>query len=263
MKINRLPQRSPLLSVLGVVLLLWGGGLTAQRSTVYIQNDTVPLTSDTIVVAVRCINFDSIVGVSFTMNWDSTLLSFAGVREEKLEGSNNFTSHRASSGWLGYLGIDNAIEGYGVADSSVMFTVSFLPLTTVTTTTQVTLTDSLADRVLTRLPNTQVMDADFLAGTLLLEGATSITTVAEDASFRVHPNPVADVSQIEANLNYTSPATLDVLDASGRMLNQRRVMIHPGRNTFSLNAVDLPRSGTYVIRLTTERERLTRKVIRR
>ena len=263
MKINRSPQKVLLPGVLGVVMLLCGGLLNAQRTAVFAQHDTMSLRSDTVVVTVRGINFDSIVAVSFTMNWDSSVLEFAGVRERKLVGSNDFSAMEASGGRLGFVGVDNSLQGYGLTDSAVLFRVNFVPLTTVSTSTKISFSDAPTQRFISRFPNDRVMDAEYGAGTLLLEGASSLRVVANDPAFRVHPNPVVDVSQIEVTLAYSSPATLDVLDAEGRTLGRRRVAVHPGQNTYSLSAIDLPRSGAYVLRLTTDRERLTRKVIRR
>ena len=263
MKINRLSQKVLLPGALGILMLLCNGSMTAQRTAVFAQHDTVSLVSDTVVVTVRGVNFDSIVAVSFTMNWDSSVLEFAGIRERELAGSNDFSVLEAAGGRLGFVGVDNSLQGYGLRDSAVLFRVNFLLVTTVSTATEISFSDAPTRRFISRFPNDRVMDAEYGTGTLLLEGVTSLRVVHNDPAFRVHPNPIVDVSQIEVTLAYSSPAMLDVVDAGGRTLSRRSVAVRPGRNTYGLTATDLPKPGAYVLRLTTDRERWTRKVIRR
>lgn len=243
------------------VLLFVAVNLSAQNTQYFVESTSADVDGE-VVVNVRGINIDTLVGVQFSLTWDTEVLEFLRVDNVALNGSQagNFNQTQLAEGRIGYLEADGTLVGFGLPDSSLLFQLVFNSLTTVTTDTEVGFTDApLATSV--RSSNNNVVMPDFVPGMITLNGSNSLTTFAEDPRLTVAPNPFRDQSQISLELDYAGTATVELLDLAGRRLSRRSVAFTPGTTTIELSARGLPANGTYLLRLTTGREQLHRKVI--
>lgn len=245
----------------GAFFLLTTFSLLAQNTQYFVESVAADVDGE-VAVNVRGISIDTLVGVQFSVSWDTELLEFLRVENVALNGSQmgNFNQSQLAEGRIGYLENDGTLMGFGLPDSTLLFTLVFNPLTTVTSATEITFTDTPLPPRAKSTANNDV-EPDFVAGTVTLNGANSLVTIVEDPRLTVAPNPVTDHAQLTLTLPYGGPATLEILDASGRRLAVRRQDLTPGRTQLELTAADFPANGAYVIRLTTGRERLHRKVI--
>ena len=236
--------------------------LSAQVKSIYVENNTMT-TDETVAVDVLGAGLDDVAGIQMTMAWDSSVLRLVGLENIGLGASeNSFNQLRVENGLLGFVHVDPTLAGF-MEDSARVFTMKFEAVTTVTTTTSIRFTDSPVDTLLSSNVGTRA-PAEWRSGQVTVQGSTSLLNVtAEDARLRVQPNPITDYSQVEVALNYGGEATLDVMDATGRVLRRQEIDLTPGRATYRLNPSDFPVAGSYVIRLTTDREQLIRKVVRR
>ena len=237
-------------------------GLSAQNKVIYIESDTMT-TGETVAISVLGAGLTDVAGIQMTMAWDSSVLQFVGLENIGLGASeSSFNQLRLENGRLGFVYTNPTTMGFMV-DSARLFTMNFEALTTVSTTTPITFTNRPVDTLLSSDIGTRA-PATWRNGQVTVMGSTSTLNVnAEDARLRVHPNPITETSQVEVTLNYGGEATLDVMDASGRLLRRQQVDLTPGRATYRLNPSDFPVAGSYLIRLTTDREQLIRKVVRR
>lgn len=235
--------------------------LSAQNTEYFIESTTADVNGE-ITVNVRGVNIDTLVGVQFSVEWDSTLLNFLRVENVTLDGSlmGNFNQTQLTQGRIGYLEADGTLVGFGLPDSTLLFTLVFESLTTVSTNTEITFAEEPL-RTSARSTNNNDVTPDLTAGMVTLNGANSVVTFAEDPRLTVSPNPFRDISQVSLSLDYSGTAALEVLDISGRMIARRTQAFTAGTTSIELNAKDFPTNGTYLLRITTNREQLHRKVV--
>lgn len=244
-----------------VALLLALLPLRAQETTFFVE-DLMATAGDDISVNVRAVNIADIVGVQLSIDWDESMLEFTGVSNVVFDGSlaENFNQTQLDSGRIGFLLVDPSLTGFGLADSTILFTLEFVPLTMDPLTTEigfgnVPLRFSAQNNANVRL------DCEQTPGVVTCELPTGIPSFAEDPRFQVAPNPFREFIRITTRLDYGGKASLEVLDLKGRLIHQRAVNLTPGEQTNQLSAADFPASGAYIIRLVTDRERLHRKVV--
>lgn len=68
-----------------------------------------------------------------------------------------------------------------------------------------------------------------------------------DGQLSVYPNPVNDIVNVAANLPSGGTLQLRVYDLNGKMLNQKEVIIHSGKENTSLRFAHLA-SGSYILK---------------
>ncbi|MEM6771060.1 MAG: T9SS type A sorting domain-containing protein [Bacteroidota bacterium] len=244
-----------------VALLFVTLSLSAQDTQYFVESISADVNGE-VAVNVRGISIDTLVGVQFSVQWDPTLLDFVRVDNITLDGSfmGNFNRTQIDEGRIGYLEADGNLVGFGLPDSDLLFTWVFSPQTTVTTATDVTFAEDPL-RTSARSSNNNEVDPILTGGTISLNGANSLATFSEDPRLTIAPNPFRDYSQLNIRLDYGGAADLEILDANGRRITRRTQAITPGNTTIDLYAKDFPTNGAYIVRITTEREQLHRKVI--
>ncbi|MEZ5072206.1 MAG: DUF1501 domain-containing protein [Bacteroidales bacterium] len=92
-------------------------------------------------------------------------------------------------------------------------------------------------------------------------GTPSFDAGDHAASLRLFPNPVQGLVQVEVQLEYRGTVTLQVLDASGRVVKSRQEEGRYGMNTLSWDLGDL-RPGNYLLRMTGSRGSATVKFLK-
>ena len=242
-------------------LLFVALSLSAQNTEYFVESISADVNGE-IAVNVRGINIDTLVGVQFSVQWDQDVLGFLRVENVAMDGSlmGNFNQTQLAEGRIGYLEADGTLMGFGLPDSTRLFTLVFESLTTVTTATDITFVEEPL-RTSVRSSNNNEVEPALTGGTISLNGANSLTTFAEDPRLTIAPNPIRDYGQLSIRLDYGGTANLEILDLNGRLISRRTQAFTPGNTTINLNAGYFPANGAFIIRLTTEREQLHRKVI--
>lgn len=80
--------------------------------------------------------------------------------------------------------------------------------------------------------------------------------------FRVYPNPVAGSANATINMNEAALATINLHDASGRLLTSRKLQLQKGNNQFSLGELLDYNPGTYIVRVVTATETQQIRVVK-
>ena len=235
--------------------------LSGQNAEFFVE-DLTAVTGEEVSVNVRANGMANLVGIQFSVSWDTELLEYTGVSNIVLDGApgENFNRTQLDSGRIGYLEADLSLMGFGLPDSVILFSLNFMPKTNNSDVTEIAFSemplrfsgmDAMNNRIDTITTN----------GVLRLEGTSSIRAFAEDPRFAVAPNPFTDFVRVKTQLNYGGPATLEVLDLAGRLLRSRKIHLPAGSQVTELQAEEFPGEGAYIIRLVTDREQLHRKVI--
>jgi len=244
-----------------LLLLIIALPLSAQTTSFFVEDATTDTESE-VQVNVRGVNVDEAAGIQFSLAWDIEALEFLGVSNIALDGmlEGNFNQTQLSSGRLGYLEFDSSLMGLGLPDSSLLFTIRFQPKMSVGLETTIAF-DSIPVAVSANDGANNRLGTELASGTVTIDGPSSISVFAEDPRFTVAPNPFSDFSQLRFQSNYGGEATLELMDISGRTIRQQPYALRAGVNTLELSAADFGADGTYIVRLTTDREQLHRKVI--
>lgn len=256
MNISSLLRRLPGIVVLILALL----PLHAQDTEIFIEDVTAAAGGE-LSVKVRGLGLESVVGMQFSISWDTLLLGYQSAT--KLDVNNamtGFNESRLNSGYLGYLAVDNELNSLSIPDSAVIFTVFFESLSPQAATTKVAF-DSIPVRISFSDAVGDVLESVVTPCTVTLETSSAVPAFAEDARFTVAPNPFSDFVRIKTNLAYSGRATLEILELSGRKISSRTLSQRAGIQTTELSAGDFPGEGAYIIRLVTDREQLHRKVV--
>lgn len=234
------------------------------QTTEFFVEDVTARVDEEIAVNVKGNGLEEIVGLQLSLSWDTLTLEYVGIKNIALEGTpeDNFNLTQLDSGRVGYLEVDNSLRGFGLPDSTLLFTLRFRSVTTVSTETDIVWGQEPLRRTVSDSENNTVTP-ELKPGTVNLEGSNSIPTFAEDPRFTVVPNPMSDHGQIRVNLNYQGAATLEVLDVAGKTLLRRPWNLRPGDNTYPLAPALFPADGTYIVRLITDHEQFHRKVVLR
>ncbi|WP_290793228.1 sialate O-acetylesterase [Flavihumibacter sp. UBA7668] len=80
--------------------------------------------------------------------------------------------------------------------------------------------------------------------------------------FRVYPNPVAGSANATINMNEAALATINLHDASGRLLSSRKLQLQKGNNQFSMGELLDYNPGTYIVRVVTPTETQQIRVVK-
>lgn len=80
--------------------------------------------------------------------------------------------------------------------------------------------------------------------------------------FRVYPNPVAGSANATINMNESALATINLHDASGRLLSSRKLQLQKGNNQFSMGELLDYNPGTYIVRVVTPTETQQIRVVK-
>lgn len=258
MNISQLPRLLPA----ALLLLLLSGVTAAQEAKIFVVS-TQSAPDEPFGLEVRADGLMQAVGIQLSVSWDTSALDFLGVEDVILEGNldDNFNQTQIDSGRIGFLVFDQNIEGLSLMDSSLLFRLRFNPVGGDGTLTEVTFTEEPVKMVVSD-PQNDTISTRFVAGEVSIGMVNAVRNAfAEDARFTAAPNPFVDRLTTNFSVGYAGEAALAVLDANGRLLSERSLRMVAGQNQVTLQAADFPTAGPYFLRLTTDRERLYRKVI--
>lgn len=235
--------------------------LTGQNAEFFIEDLTAE-TGGQISVNVRANGMSDLVGIQFSISWDTEVLEYSGVSNVILDGAigENFNQTQLDSGRIGYLEVDPELNGFELEDSVLLFSINFMPKSDNSTTTDITFAQMPLKFSGMDIMNNRI-DTITTDGTVVLEGTNSLRAFAEDPRFSVSPNPFTRFVRVKTSLNYGGPAVLEILDISGRLIRSRKMNLSAHNDVTELQATEFPGEGAYIIRLITDREQLHRKVI--
>ena len=115
------------LYILLLFLLFTLVALDAQNPIITAGQETV-LEGGTVSVPISVENFNDVVSIQFTLQWDPTVVTYQSTGDYGLPGMSefNFGETDISNGRLTFVWFDGQVSGFTLPDDSVIFSVSFL-----------------------------------------------------------------------------------------------------------------------------------------
>lgn len=204
---------------------------------------------------VKVTNFDNIVGMQFTMNWDSTVLRFRSVESFVFQGETSgeiFNKNRASEGLLSITWFDMGLQSHDLDDSTTIFKLVFDVVGNAGSSSDFLFTDDITDRLIARQNGPSSFGenpTDYYNGLLSVGTPTSVTTynsapdkVQVENSF---PNPFSDFTQIKFELKEATKAQLMIKDMKGQTVYETQQFLTVGAHQLTLTKDKFPGAGAY------------------
>lgn len=213
---------------------------------------------------IKVTNFDSILGVQFSVNWDPLVLSFVSVENFGLEDvslANNFGLMHTADGKLSFLWYDTNLGGITLDAASTLFSVVFKVVGNVDETAAVAIT---SDPTVVEFSNTSaVLDPSFENFEMLIGPLASIYNSAPELIQveNIYPNPIENKSQVDFKLAHSTDLDFFIFDESGKMVLHTREYFTTGSHSFFLNGEYFPASGKYLLKMVSEEFEVQQKLV--
>jgi len=244
------------------LLLLLAFQLNAQV-TLRIPSLTVQ-PGETINLDMQVDAFQEIVGMQFTLQWDSAILQFLEVNSFFLPflGQEDFGTQNTSGGQLTFAWTDDAVTGVTLADGSSIFTLVFKVIGDLNSSTQLEITDFPTAIEISNLDN-QVLAVNIQNGTINVGEPVASTEVRtfDFTLFQNQPNPFKTETNLTFELQKSAKARLSIFDNSGKTIFQHIENYGSGSHAISIAKDIFPAAGSYFYQLETKRGIATKKMI--
>lgn len=239
----------------------------AQSVTTIIAPSQTTESGSIIHAPVKVTAFKNIVGLQFTLEWDSTILKFVGTEDFVLGGSTQtetFGTNQASSGLLSFSWLDFSLKGKSLEDSTRLFTVIFDVIGTPSASTPLAFTDDIAIREVSDTSYTEI-PSEFHNGIISVNGPTS-TQVFTNAPHKVkmenaYPNPFHDYTEIRFELKNAVSAQVTIRDIQGKVIHETQQHFLSGNHTMKLTKDMFSATGIYYYTIKTADFFVTQKLI--
>lgn len=216
---------------------------------------------------IKVANFKNIVGVQFTMNWDSTILKYREI-EEFIYSNNttieSFGETKTSAGILTFQWVDSGLRGNDLNDSTTLFSIEFEVIGHSNSFSPFLFTDDIAIRQVADT-SYNAIPARFENGMISVQGATGVT-IYNNAPHKIqvknsYPNPFHDFTQIQFELKESTKARLVILNMQGQTVYEAQRVFTSGENTLTLTKDMFPSPGSYQYSLIGTDFTVTQKLI--
>jgi len=237
------------LSVWIAMLFFTANLLRAQTSPVISIPDSQVDLGQTLDLDVRVSDFNQIISAAFTVNWDATLLEYAGVTNIALGLSldDNFNIMGAENGVLTYLFFDSSLNGKSLADGQILFTIRLNAIGTSDTQTPVVFGGLQEVVDVTE----QALAASFMPAIVTLGMPSGVTDFRDNQllAVGVTPNPFAGDANIQLAFTQAGVATWVLTAMNGQQLASGKLDGMVGAQSLVIPKAIFPQSGTYLIQI--------------
>lgn len=252
--------------VWAVVFVLGFPTLYAQKKVTFILpvvNNVNP--GAVINMPVQVVNFDSIAGVQFVLQWDPEVINYLSVLNFNLPGltSNNFNTQETNQGILRFSwSTSNVRAGVSLPDSSAIFLVKFSARGQSGQGTPVIFTEipptafevtKAGDPVTP--PPLRMEDCVLHHGYIAIGFSVNtedLPTGISEIPAQISPNPFAERAVVTFDLSSAEEVQMVLTDAAGRMVKTLHYTLPAGRHGIEIAASQLPQRGFYFLLLRTK-----------
>ena len=209
--------------------------------------------NDVIEVPVTAENFNNIDGYQFTLEFNNSELSYAGVQPGVLNvtaaniGLNQVGKGIITTSW-------NEAESVSYGKNDVLFTIAFRALGNGDLEEAIQVNSKVtAAEAYNTWAEVQGVDLAFKANGAIASNGFAL--------YQNNPNPFNSNTVIGFNLPEASSATLKIMDVTGKLIKQVDGEFVKGLNQITINKTDLQASGILYYQLETGKFTATRKMI--
>jgi len=242
-------------------LLLWFVVPSQAQPTIFTED--VSGSKDQIVeVLIKVEDFNDVVALQFTFEWDSLVLEYVGVGEFSLVDldSVNF-GPAAPVNYLISTWYENQLSPVTVPNSDSIFSIFFKVIGEPSATSKLWFSGS----VLPNLASINGQQADFftkMAEFRVLETSNSTTTLPANFDLNISPNPFDASTQIKFFLeNSQEDFTASIYSMEGKLLYHQVNDFAAGENSIEIEANLLGANGMYILHLNGQQIFTTHKLI--
>ncbi len=238
--------------------------ILAQTTSLYFEDQQVePATMVSIDVNVA--DFNSIVGMQFSINWNPDVLEFNevenfGIEDITLEA--NFGLDSAGVGRLGFLWIDNTLAGVDLPDSSTLFSIKFMVIGDPNSTCQMIFSDM--PTLIEFSDVDDVIETELIGATITVMEPNSLFYNSAPDQIKVidcYPNPFSARTSLEFQLATSDQLTILIKDAKGKLIYSQQDFFQAGKHQVIFNKDLFPAGGIYFYELVSKRFKVSQKLI--
>ena len=236
-------------------------GILAQP-TFTVENQSVE-EGELVEVPVFVSNFEQIIGLQFSMNWETEVLEYQGLSQLALDLTPESFGVFAEDGALSVAYIDMTLQGQDLNDGDVLFAIMFRPIGEVGTTTTLGFSNNPTVQEVTDTTQ-QAIAAEFVDGTLEVVPANVSAVLDASTPVRINeitPNPFSNATTVSWTQRDAGNITWEIYSTSGQLIKRDQVYFSAGEQTLSLTKENFPAAGSYILRLQYQNHVITKKLI--
>ena len=212
---------------------------------------------------VKVSSFSNIIGVQFSVAWDSTVLRFIGLQDFAMDitEEENFGTNNASSGKIGFFWFDNAVAGVSLDDSTGLFSIKFEVIGEANDSTFISFTDTPTEIEISDTSLTAI-DADFVEGKILVDQMVSTQNKTPEwlRVENAYPNPFSNATQIRLIVNESTETQIFIYNNQGQLVYKTEKHFNVGEHTLTLDKNLFPSAGTYFLKMQGQDFLITQKL---
>lgn len=206
---------------------------------------------------------ESIVGMQFTVKWDSTILRYDSVYQMELPTTMSKTSHFGDLGHgiLTFVWTEETLQGMVLGNNTTIYTIAFTAIGPHCSKSSI---EIIEDPTLIEFATSDVvLSYDLIIGDVNIgkEVSTTETYTTDFTLFQNSPNPVTSFTNISFELNKRTDADLSIYDTSGRKIYKHKSTYSNGLHTINIQRDVFPAAGAYFYELKTDNAIARRKLL--
>ena len=213
---------------------------------------------------VKVTGFTDIVGMQFSIAWDSTVLRFIGLQDLALDIDEdaNFGTNNASNGALGFFWFDEATIGVSLDDSTTLFSIKFEVVGESNDSTFIDFADFPTSREVLG-SNLDTVSAAYQQGKILVDPISSTYSrqipkwITINPSF---PNPFRENTYVIIELD--QPIELEILlyNDHGQLIYREQRVLRSGEQSLALEQQLFQSAGIYYLKIQSSTFLVTQKL---
>ena len=239
--------------------------LRAQTTTLFAPTLSVD-PGTTFKAELKVSDFSMIIGLQFSIRWDSTVLRFNRVQDfglEDITAEDNFGYLRTPGGVLSFFWFDPSVMGITLPDSSTIFSIEFEAIGEPNVSSTLSFTGDPTPVEVADTSNSPI-DVELLDGMIqlnnpsasLFNNAPEIITIKKN-----FPNPFTEYTTVRFELRNAADTRLSIHNVQGQPLYEEHRQFTRGPQLITLKKDIFPQPGTYYLRMSSADFLVTLKLI--
>lgn len=246
-------------------LSLFSISISGAQSSFFFSDQTVD-SGNIFTADVKVTGFTDIVGVQYTITWDSEALRFDGLENMSLDldAVADFGTNNTPEGRLTFVWYDDDLSGESLADSSIFFSIRFEAIGAPVTTDTIAFASLMPTVIEVTDVLGQTVDAAFINGVITIVSPTGTSYTSAPHLARVtscFPNPFQEETQIQLLLHQSVEAGIVLQNAQGQVVHQERRVLPQGAHTLRFDKQVFPSAGTYFVQIRSSKFLVVQKLI--
>jgi len=206
-------------------------------------------TGDNVTIEISSSNFDAMIGLQATFNYDAAVAEFVSIESGSLE----MTTANANVSQEGKIAISwNNITSNTYTSDDILFTIVLRAKTNYNVSNLLTISSDVT-RAEAYTNSLETINIELRNNGQITEEAFTVNQNS--------PNPFTDKTSISFNLPENASVSLTVFDVTGRIIKEVTQDFEKGFNTVTLNANELNATGVMYYRIDAGSHTATRKMI--